>query len=85
MKAEGHARRTAQVPPSRVLFNLDVRLGRGGETGRIVVHRGDHIGELTAKFIQEHGLAESVAPRLQKLLLQNLRIHRERQHQRHFR
>lgn len=68
-----------------VLFNLDVRLGRGGDMGRIAVRRGDRVGDLAAAFVAKHKLPESATPRLLKLLLQNIRIHRERQQERQFR
>jgi len=59
-----------------VLFNLDIDLGKNSSAGRIAVRAGDDPKRLAAEFAAKHRLPENAAVRLQKLISENMRLHK---------
>ena len=54
-------------PGPPLLFNLDVNIG-GGQTKRIRVYEGDHMGVLARDFVKQHELPGHYVGRVHHLL-----------------
>lgn len=59
-----------------VLFNLDIDLGKNSSAGRIAVRAGDDPKRLAIEFAATHGLPENATARLQKLITENMKLHK---------
>ena len=65
------------APARQPLFNLDIDI-KADHSERIVVCLGDEPHALAKEFVEKHGLPESKVRKLEKLLRQNMELHRNK-------